>query len=364
MSSHTSRITLGGALLALLCAAPLAAQNLPAAPRQEVPPGLPMASATALRAFEAPANQPYSLGRGDQLTITVLGRPELTTKYIIGPDGTITLPVAGSVKIADMTREEAAVAIMNAMRPFYTDPYVTVSVDKYTSNNLLILGAVTRPGLMNFDRTPTLLEAITRANGGGSGGGDWGGGGWGGGGGGGGGYGGGSGRTGTQDINIPEEVIIYRGDDTMVTVLLKQLVESGSPLANIRLKRDDVIFVSGKTSFVSVLGMVQRPGNQHLDVHSSISDLLAEAGGPTEKAGGNPTVQLIHRDAKTGQAHVQNIALMDILHHNLTDYTLHSGDILWVPESGLNKAGYVFQQLSPLVNIFTLASIFNSNGAL
>jgi polysaccharide export outer membrane protein len=315
-----------------------------------------MASAAALRAFEAPANQPYSLGRGDELTVTVLGRPELTSKYIIGPDGTITLPIAGSVKIADMTREEAAAALQNALRPFYTDAFVTVGVDKYTSNQLLVLGAVSRPGLMNFDRTPTLLEAITRANGGNGGGSDLGG--YGGGGGGGGGTGG-TGRTGTQQVNIPEEVLIYRGDDTMVTVLLKALVESGSPLANIRLKRDDIIFVTGKTSYVSVLGQVYRPGNQHLDVHSSITDLLAEAGGPTEKAGTNPTIQIIHRDTTTGQAKVQNIAMNDILHHNLSDYTLRSGDILWIPESGFNKASYVFQQISPLVNLFTIATLFN-----
>ena len=145
----------------------------------------------SMRDFEPPANAPYELGPGDSITVTAVGRPEITGKQVIGPDGTVTIPIAGSVKLSGLTRDQAAGAIEHALDPFYTDISVSVEVDKYVANQVVVLGAVMRPGIVTFDNQPTLLGAIARANGGGGGGEE---GGYGGGGGGGG-AGGGGGST-------------------------------------------------------------------------------------------------------------------------------------------------------------------------
>ena len=34
---------------------------------------------------------------------------------------------------------------------------------KYTANKVLVLGAVEQPGVVTFDGTPTLLEALSRS---------------------------------------------------------------------------------------------------------------------------------------------------------------------------------------------------------
>jgi polysaccharide export outer membrane protein len=39
------------------------------------------------------------------------------------------------------------------------------------------------------------------------------------------------------------------------------------------------------------------------------------------------------------------------------DLTLHSGDIIFVPESGFNGAGYAIEKLAPLVNLVTVGAI-------
>ena len=116
---------------------------------------------TALRAFEAPANDDYALGRGDEISIDFGGHPELSAKRVVGPDGRITLAPAGSILIVDETREQAAQTIQAALDPFYTRLSVTVGVDKYTSNRVLLLGAVEHPGVVSFDAPPTLLEVLT-----------------------------------------------------------------------------------------------------------------------------------------------------------------------------------------------------------
>lgn len=330
---HLKQLALLGCLLG--STAVLAQQ--PQTPQQSAIELQPNPLAT-LRDFEPPANQPYQLGRGDQITVTVLGRPELSGQHIIGPDGDITLPLVGSIQLAGLTRGEAAAAIKNALGAFYTDVVVSVGVDQYTSNQILVLGAVEHPGIMSFDKTPTLLEAVSRA-----------------------------GVPLTTQVTgqssaarpsgIPDQVMIYRGNDTMVTVQLRKLLDEGSPLADMRLQRDDVVYVSGRTSFVSVLGQVTHPGNEQLDPSSTLTDLIAEAGGPTEKAGRDPAVEIIHRGAPRNQR-PQSISYNQLIHHHqLNDITLQTGDIIFIPESGFNDLAYTFQQLAPLVNIFTIGTL-------
>jgi len=293
----------------------------------------------ALTAFEPPADQPYELGRGDEITVEAIGRPELSGKHVIGPDGDITLPLAGSIKIADQTREDAATAIQIALSSYYAGVTISIAVDRYTSNQILLLGAVQHPGVMTFDKTPTLLEVISR---------------------------GGvlpetpsTGGAGPKPAGVPEECMIYRGSESMVTVELKALLEEGSPLANMRLKRDDVVYVTGRTRYVSVLGQVTHPGNLQLEKTSTLSDLLAQAGGPTEKAGRNPEIQIIHRAGTHGPTRTQTVPFNTLLARNSFDLSLQSGDIIFVKESGFNGAAYTLEKIAPLINLFTVAAVLD-----
>jgi polysaccharide export outer membrane protein len=354
------------ALLAL-CAFALRAQDVPAV---IATPALPYNPQVALQALAASADAPYQLGRGDAISVDAIGRPELSGKHIIGPDGKVTIPIAGAVEVADLTRDQAAGAIEHALDPYYKEVTVSVGVDRYTSNEIIVLGAVLRPGVINFARTPTLLEAVSRANSGsdsgGASSGDSGGDGNNGGGGGGGGIGGGGGGNGlpgTRSTGIPQEITLYRGNDMRVTIQLRALVEENNPLANMRLRRDDIIYVSGKTSYVSFLGQVNRPGNLHLESTTTLADLLAQAGGPTEKAGRNPTIEILHQVGLNGPSTRRSITFKELREHASIDLTLRSGDILYIPESGFNGASYTFQQLSPLVNLFTVASILGGTNS-
>jgi polysaccharide export outer membrane protein len=341
------RMKLNNINLGLFLLAASFLQAVPACLAQDAAPAneLKQNPMAALKAFEVAADQPYQLGRGDDITVEVIGRPELTSKHTVGPDGKITLPVAGSIMVADKTREEAAADIQSALSSYYSGVTVSVGVDHYTSNHILLLGAVEHPGLLVFDKTPTLLEVISR--------------------GGqlqtpspmGAGVGAAPGTGAAIPMGVPEECMIYRGNATMVTVELRSLLEEGNPLANMRLKRDDVVFVPGPDKYVSVLGMVVRPGTQRLEKKSTLPQLLAMAGGPTEKAGHYPDIQIIHRGTDKVPGKTQMVSYKDVLGPKPLDLTLQSGDIIYVPESGFNRLGYTFQTLSPLVNLFTIGAL-------
>jgi len=280
----------------------------------------------ALRNFEPPADEEYRLGKGDEITVDFTGRAEMQAKVVIGPDGRISLPLAGDMLLAGLTRSEAAKAIETALAPYFSNLAVQVTVTRYTANRVLLLGAVDHPGLMLFDGTPTLLEALTR----------------------------GGLETGPGKIGkIPERCAIYRGRDEVVWIQLKELIDSGNALADLRLRRDDVIYVPNMAErFVSVLGEVQHPGAVQLSANSTLANVLAAVGGVTGRAGNKPHIEIV--DPAGGKP--RTISFNDLLTPaKCNEITLKPGEIIFVPQSGLYRATYVLERLSPLLSVGSMA---------
>ena len=190
-------------------------------PQQPFEPKLVPNELEQLRNFEPAADAQYRLGRGDEITVDFAGRPNMQAKLVIGPDGRVTLPLAGDIMLAGLTRPEAAQAIEKTLAPYYTNLSAQVTVTKYTSNQVLVLGAVTKPGLVTFNGTPTLLGALTSS-----------------------GIETGPGKT----SQLPERCAIYRGQNQVIWVDVKKLLESGSGLVNLRLERGDVVYVPSSNS--------------------------------------------------------------------------------------------------------------------
>src|SRR3546814_9958469 len=77
-------------------------------PAQRAAPAPTMASPAPRGAMEQPggigvASSSYVLGPDDVIEVSVLGRPEMTHQTRIKPDGTIVLPLAGTVKASNHT---------------------------------------------------------------------------------------------------------------------------------------------------------------------------------------------------------------------------------------------------------------------
>ena len=126
-------------------------------------PKLKLSPTASLRIFEPPVDEEYTLGAGDEISIQFAGRPELASKDVIGPDGRITLPLAGPIEIANLTREAAGEKVVAALSTYYTNNLAaTVEVLKYGSNHVTLLGNVKNPGIIDFDQTPTLLEVLSK----------------------------------------------------------------------------------------------------------------------------------------------------------------------------------------------------------
>jgi polysaccharide export outer membrane protein len=306
-------------------------QAPPAAEQPQAPnPQLKINPQVALRNFQPAADEEYRLGRGDEITVDFAGRTDLQAKLIVGPDGRITLPLAGEIVLSGLTRSEAAKAVVAALSSYYENLSAQVTVTKYTANRVLVLGAVDKPGLVTFEGAPTLLEALTRA--------------------------GMAPAVAGKATLLPERCAIYRGQDQVLWVELKKLIDSGSSLADLRLRRDDVVYVpSAAENFISVLGEVQKPGAVQLNGTSTLASVLAESGGFTPKAGNKPHIQIV--DPSTGVSRV--ISFNDVLNPvKSLEITLKPGEIIYVPQTGFARATYVLERLNPLLtaSMFSIAT--------
>jgi polysaccharide export outer membrane protein len=278
------------------------------------------ASAEILKQFQGPADENYQLGCGDEITLDVWGHPELSGKHQIGPDGRITLAVAGSVSMAGLTREESAQTVTHAYSKLYSNLSMIVRVDRYASNRIFILGRVANPGAILFDRPPTLLEAITRA---------------------------GSlpvGGMGAEKAALTR-CAIFRGRDQVAWIDLKGLLTGGNLALNLQLRRDDIVYVpDADDQLVYVLGEVKTPGAVHLTPEMSFLDALALAGGPNEDAS-NGKIHLIRPSRELNR----EIKLNQLLRPDPTlNMALEEGDIIYVPKSKIGKVGYLLQRLGTL----------------
>ncbi len=280
----------------------------------------------SLRKFEPSVDEEYTLGAGDEISIQYPGRPDLSSKDVIGPDGRVTLPLVGPIKLAGLTREDAGAKIVDALSPYYTKLTATVRVEKYSSNYVTLLGDVKNPGMVSFDQPPTLLGLLSRG-----------------------------GMEPRPDGTFPEQCIIYRGDQ-VYWVKLHDLIASSSPMADLRIRRNDVVFVPAVASkAVTVIGRVQHPGQITLKRDSTVVTVLGEAGGLSDAAGKNPEILVVHR---TSGEKNQFVHFKDLLKpESGNEVPLYAGDIVFVPQSGWNKTSVVIQNVTPFMTMATFAAI-------
>jgi polysaccharide biosynthesis/export protein len=266
----------------------------------------------------APAGR-YIIGSGDVVTVTVWGHPELSGKRVIGPDGQIQLPFVGSFRVAGLDADDASSKLTSALREDYLNTAVSITVDSYNSNQIVVLGHVARPGILIFPGDPTLLEALARA---------------------------GAGPKGDEG-GMPIRCAIVRGRDRIMWVDLRPLVKGTDLSLNIPLQRNDLVFVPDPDdAMVYVMGQVKNPGPYPLTANMSFLEALSRAGGPNDNAAQGKIV--LARPSKNTE---QVVDLASDIKNSGVNYQLEPGDIVYVPKSGLATVGYVLQQLSPLTTM-------------
>ena len=119
------------------------------------------ATATAPAAASSPATR---LREGDVIQVAFEAETNLNTVAKIQLDGTVVLPMVGSVQAVGRTLEDMQVSLRKSYEKFIKTSDLTVTLTT-TSASIYVSGAVLRPGRIPLDRPLTAMEAIMEAGG-------------------------------------------------------------------------------------------------------------------------------------------------------------------------------------------------------
>jgi len=112
----------------------------------------------------------YRIQPGDQLAITVLEDDTLNRQQLVLPDGSISVPLAGTIRASGRSVESVESAIADRLASnFAVRPSVFVSVvsvdETYGTFPVYVMGQVATPGMVEVEPGTTLLQAIALAGG-------------------------------------------------------------------------------------------------------------------------------------------------------------------------------------------------------
>lgn len=101
---------------------------------------------------------------GDVLRITFPGAPNMNTQQSVQPNGTVGLPLGGSLMVRDKTTSTIEKELLELYGNQLVIKEVTVALES-AGFPVLVSGAVQRPGRVQSTRSMTVLEAIVEAGG-------------------------------------------------------------------------------------------------------------------------------------------------------------------------------------------------------
>ena len=108
----------------------------------------------------------YTVGVDDILEISVLQPDELLRVVNVAPDGTITFPYIGTVKVKDLAVPQIKEKVRSALADGYMKyPVVVVSLQESRSRKFFVYGEVIKPGTYAIAENTTVLRAISMAGG-------------------------------------------------------------------------------------------------------------------------------------------------------------------------------------------------------
>lgn len=110
------------------------------------------------------AEGPQHLQNGDKIKVTVFGEDRLSGEYSIDSGGTVSMPLAGTVKAAGLTKQQLEQTLAKKFRGDYLkNPKVTVEVAAYRP--IYLLGEVEKPGEYPYKLGLNALSAVALAGG-------------------------------------------------------------------------------------------------------------------------------------------------------------------------------------------------------
>lgn len=242
----------------------------------------------------------YLVGKGDVLAISVFQQADISGKFQIAEDGTITYPLVGQVHVEGRGVAEIAAILERLLeRDYFVDVQIHVEVDLFASRPVTVLGEVRRPGTFYLRGQTTLTEIIAEAGG-------------------------------LSAIAGPEIELRRVGPGSSdgqqeVTVLTFPTADvmTGEAGQDEKLKAGDVISVTARQQFF-ITGEINRPGQYEISSGLTLMQAISQAGGQGKFA--SKEIEL-HREID-GVKEIITFDVGDIRKGRADDPSIKPGDVI------------------------------------
>ncbi len=327
-------------------------------------------------AIEAPRldldSDAYILGAGDVLEVKLLDAPELSGSFDVLNDGTISLPLIGSVRVTGLTLSQAQQWFATLYKRQLLRPEPQLRVVRPRPIRVALVGEVERPGVYSLTTSetaqteggpaitlsgpPTVVDALQKA-------------------------GGITLNANLREVQLQRRLPGERPQFKRVRLDLLALVRQGDQLQNPVLFDGDTIRVgkaaqpveeavevsssniSPQRIQVNVVGEVVSPGRLEVPASLPLVQAVLAAGGLRPGRGNQTNVELI-RINRNGTARRERFRLnLGLGVSNAYNPPLRDGDTVIVNRTSLAVAsdaiGLVTSPLTGLANILALIDIIN-----
>jgi polysaccharide export outer membrane protein len=283
---------------------------------------------------QTPPEPAYTIGVGDRLRVSVWQEPTLDREVEVGIDGTIVLPLVGSIRAAGYTASAFSEVLTERYSLYKRDiSQVEVVVIEFNSREIFVIGEVASPGRYAFQAIPDLWNVIMTAGG----------------------------PTTAAFLN---EVRILRGEGDRrrtIPVDLNAYLLGGDRASLPALQAGDTVYiprtsVTGVDAFaenvVYVFGEVAKPGMYLVGQGETLVGALLLAGGVTEAADRNH-VRVVRDEG--GRRIVTEVDLENYLQRGdaAANPRLQAGDTIEVAPGAGTRFRSFFENYSPGLTILT-----------
>ncbi len=247
------------------------------------------------------AEEPYVIGVGDTLSISVWDQDKLNGVLMVLPDGTISMPLLGTFRAAGYTSASLASHISTRLNSiFRKKPSVTVTVQGMGNYFFYIIGSVNKPGPTPFTHNIRLLEAIALSGG--------------------------------VTMDADEDAVVLIRKNKPRTLSIEKLDKGKDLSNNIKIEPQDIIIVPSKTAQVYLMGEVSSPGAYYFNKGMTVMQALIQAHGLTQFAA-TGSVRII-RKLKDGKKKIIHIDIDHIQNEKKAEpkELLQPEDLIYVPE--------------------------------
>jgi len=196
----------------------------------------------------------YIIGPGDRIRVFIIkeNNQSETLDLTVSSTGNVLLPLAGSLKILNMSLTEASREIVRQLMKFYPKSTIQVDLISPRKMKIMITGEVASPGTYLISAVSTLDEAIKVAGG--------------------------------LKTSASTRKIQVKRKDKNIEVDYLRFLKYGDMEQNPYLEEGDAIYVPLMGKSVKVLGQVKNPGMYEIKEGERLKDLIDMAGGLTSRA--------------------------------------------------------------------------------